>query len=223
MPNQKTPRPQSIVHQLSRMGSKMAKPIKQRVASRRRRTLQECKHGEDETLQESKRTVETPTQQEEYDSQDEWSITSESKCSALHEEDEGEGDFFVTLNQNELLIECFMANECSDVTFIVLFCAEECSLSEQLEDAVLARTVEYRSKCQCRRVASRTAPMLTKKLQIEAEKPTIVAVKNGCVVGRISDLSSSQCWEQVEQWLADSKILTRKDSESDFQCVSTEP
>eukprot|EP00526_Cylindrotheca_closterium_P019196 CAMPEP_0113636482 /NCGR_PEP_ID=MMETSP0017_2-20120614/19047_1 /TAXON_ID=2856 /ORGANISM="Cylindrotheca closterium" /LENGTH=220 /DNA_ID=CAMNT_0000547367 /DNA_START=24 /DNA_END=682 /DNA_ORIENTATION=- /assembly_acc=CAM_ASM_000147 len=209
--------PQSIVHHLSRMGSKMVVPFrKQQGRSAPRRRKRCSKHDDEESLQQSQRTSASAPPTEPADSHDEWSATSDHDCyndesvrqhSALHEEDEEDNDFFIPLDQNEFLIECFMANECSDVTFIVLFSAGRCNLSEQLEDVILIRTMESGSNCQCRRVDSYKAPMFTKKLQIDLEQPTLVAIKNGSVVSRISNISPSGCWE-LEKWLTDTKILT---------------
>jgi hypothetical protein len=217
--------PQSIVHHLSRMGSKMAVPF--------RKQRSPLGHDDDEeSLQLSKRTSASTSRSEPEDcvdeSHDEWSVASDchngsarQHC-ALHEEDEevrDESDVFVPLDQNEFLIECFMTNQCSDVTFIVLFSARKCYLSDQLEEIVAIRPMASWSNCQCRRVDSRKAPMFTQKLQIDMEKPTFVAIKNGSVVGKMSNISPSG-WE-LEKWLTDTKLLTKKDSESDFQRLST--
>lgn len=125
-----------------------------------------------------------------------------------------EEDFFVSLDQNEFLIECFMSNEYSDITFIVHFYAEDSALSYDVEEIILIRSMEAGSNCQCRRINSRLAPLFTTKLGIDPEQPTIVAIRNGAVVDRISDISPG-CWE-LEQWLSDNGILKQKSDNNAF-------
>ncbi|CAJ1966352.1 unnamed protein product [Cylindrotheca closterium] len=228
--------PQSIVHHLSRMGSKMAVPFRMKQCSPLRRRL---KHGDEEgTLQSSKRTTVstslTELQDTVYESNDEFSATSDwfndsdrQHHFSLHEEDEAKStssdeeteDVFISLDQNEFLMECLMTNQCSDVTFIVMFSAGSCYLSKHLEEIVAIRTAKSGCNCQCRRVHSRKAPMFTQKLQIDVDQPTLVAMKNGSVIGKMSNISPSG-WE-LDKWLTDTNLMTKRDSESDFQSLST--
>ncbi|CAJ1945145.1 unnamed protein product [Cylindrotheca closterium] len=222
---QQQQQPQSIVHHLSRVGSKMTIPFRnQGSAPRRQHKIQHSySHDDEETLHHTKRTSESEDSIGE--SHDEWSATfdcySETarQHDSAHENKEEESAFFTPLDQNEFLMECFTANECSDVAFFVLFCPEKCCLSDQLEEIVAIRTIEAGSNCQCRRVHSHKAPMFTKKLDIDIEQPTLVAIKNGSVVDKISNISSPGCWE-LEKWLTDTKLLTQE-GESDFRCLST--
>jgi len=133
---------------------------------------------------------------------------------------ETEEDFFVSLDQNELLMECFMTNECSDTTFIVHFCAEDSTLTEDIEDVILIRAMEAGSNCQCRRVNSRSAPLFTAKLGIDPEQPTIVAIRNGDTIDRISNISSSACLE-LEKWISDTEVLTNKPEGPMFPSMNT--
>ncbi|CAJ1966353.1 unnamed protein product [Cylindrotheca closterium] len=221
--------PQSIVHHLSRMGSKMAIPFRKQLSPVKSR-----RQDDEESLMHSKRSYESLTSRTEpiYSvdgSNDDWSFTSDcydGTCrqhSALHEEDEDEGssdeETFISLDQNEFLMECFMTNQCSDVTFIVIFSAGTCYLSKHLEEIVAIRTAESGCNCQCRRVDSRKAPMFTQKLQIDVDQPTLVAMKNGSVIGKMSNISPSG-WE-LDKWLTDTNLMTKRDSESDFQSLST--
>jgi len=119
---------------------------------------------------------------------------------------ETEEDFFVSLDQNELLTECFMTNECSDTTFIVHFCADDSNLTEDIEDVILIRAMEAGSNCQCRRVNSRSAPLFTAKLGIDPEQPTVVAIRNGNAIDRISNISLSACLE-LEKWIQLGSLL----------------
>lgn len=215
-------KPQSIVHKIGRVGSVMKLPFgKQR--SQRKLKIRLSKIAKD-LFDESELTEHTLdiTEHEDsmHDSLGECSLQLEESTSptvALNEQDEG---FFVPLNQNEFLIECFMTNECSDITFIVHFDAEESALSDSIEDVILIRSMEAGSHCQCRRVNARLAPLFTAKLGIDASQPTVLAIRNGTIISRISDISSSGCWE-LEKWIADTGVLEKKKTSSEFLSLNT--
>lgn len=160
-------KPQSIVHKLGRMGSKITNPLRKQVTGKRQNSQNRRKCATKDMMIPSSVTTEDTN----YDSPDEWLATpycydDSVQQNALHEDTES-SEFFIPLDQNQFFVECFMTNECSDASFIVLFCAGKCSLSEQIEDVVLIRTMEAGSNCQCRRVDSRQAPLFTAKLQID--------------------------------------------------------
>ncbi|CAJ1966351.1 unnamed protein product [Cylindrotheca closterium] len=223
--------PQSIVHKLGRMVSPFAKQ-----SSQRRLRLSLTKLAKDvfddsemtEHTEESDLTERTHRTLEVTEHDDQSSNDSFGECSVAFEEsildfvalNDKESDFFVPLNQNEFLVECFMTNECSDVTFIVHFYAADSALSEPIEDLILIRSMEAGSHCQCRRVNAELAPLFTKKLNIDPKQPTIVAIRNGAVISQISDISSSGCWE-LEKWIADTGILEQPKSASEFARLNT--
>ena len=200
-------KPQSIVNHIGRLGSKIAKPISNR---RKRMRIQRKLPDGSMTIS----SQETATL---------------SACSAIDyslaimavSDDEDDGELlFETLDQNEFLGECFATNEQSDVVFLVHFFNQETSISEAVEDVLSKRVLETKSKCECRRVNSKSAPLFTAKLQIDPEQPTIVAIKNGKVLSKVSDISSSQCTE-VNHWLTRTRILQSPSTSETFPGLST--
>ncbi|CAJ1966358.1 unnamed protein product [Cylindrotheca closterium] len=234
-------RPQSIVHRIGRMSSSISLPFGKKSAKTFTKNSKKDKKIKKKCTRKSTKIVKkeetTLTLAESSHSAALTSETVDEFGSLCHsDEDFSEGtmggenldqsthheeeDFFVALNQNEFLIECFMTNECSDQTFIVHFYAEDSpSLSYDIEEAILIRTMESGSNCQCRRVNSRLTPLFTAKLGIDPDQPTIVAIRNGVVVDRISDISPG-CWE-LEKWISDTGILTQKpDNNSAFPSMN---
>lgn len=221
-------RPQSIVHKIGRLSSSIALPFSHKT---------EHKSNSEKSKKDNKKSVPKFYKNREssslvtlnsltvkefssaYGSDDDFSVVSVDerslgKSNKLNDEE----DFFVDLDQNEFLMECFMTNECSDVTFLVHFHAEDSALSEHIEDIILIRTMEAGSNCQCRRVNSRLAPLFTAKLGIDPEQPTVVAIRNGSVIHRISDISSG-CWE-LERWLVDTHILKQNPDRDAFPSIN---
>ena len=226
-------RPQSIVHRIGRLsstislpfGKKCAKTTNSKKDDKKVKKIHKSKSVQrDETTEiraGSSSTAVTAATVEEFGSVchsdedfSEGGLGDNQEQSTSHEEE----DFFVALNQNEFLIECFMTNECSDVTFIVHFYAEDSALSYDIEEAILIRSMEAGSNCQCRRVNSRLTPLFTAKLGVDPEQPTIVAIRNGIVVDRISDISPG-CWE-LEKWVSDTGILTQKPDNHAFPSMN---
>ncbi|CAJ1959715.1 unnamed protein product [Cylindrotheca closterium] len=221
-------KPQSIVHHIGRLGSKITKPI----SNRRKRMRMQRKlsggsvassHQETASLSvcdtadyclASVAVSEDGSYQE-----DNYTIDSDDAFSCCSDIDEDEG-IFETLDQNDFLTECFVTNGQSDVVFLVHFFNQETSISHAIEDILSIRVLETNSKCECRRIDSKSAPLFTAKLQIDPEQPTIVAIKNGKILSKVSDISSSQCTE-VDRWLARTRILQSVSSSATFSGLST--
>jgi hypothetical protein len=220
-------RPQSIVHRFGRMKNNISLPFgkksekttspkkekKEKKVKKTRKSKNVRRSETSKSPEKSTASVALTTSTIDELGSTCYSTEDFSERGALEEKlaistDENEEEFFVALNQNEFLIERFMTNECSDVTFIVHFDAEDSALAEHIEDVVLIRSMEAASNCQCRRVNSRKTPLFTAKFGIDPEQPTIVAIRNGKVVDRITDISSG-CWE-LENWLQETGILSHQ-------------
>ena len=216
-------KPQSIVHQIGRMGSLVASPF---VKSKSQKNLRASISKVVKSLSCSELTQLTAdlTLNDESMSSEEIGESSLRSCDLLRESPSPQhnyvDDFFVHLDQNEFLMECLLTNKYSDMTFIVHFYAEDSQIAEAIEDCIVARSIEAGSQCQLRRVNAKLAPLFTKKLGIDAEQSTVVAIRNGSVISRISDISSSACWE-LDKWLTNSGVLEKKECSSEFLSLNT--
>ena len=127
-------------------------------------------------------------------------------------------EVFETLDQNGFLMECFMTNSNSDVGFILLFFFnDECTISDTIEKEVSKLILsQITSRCQCRRINSRQAPLFTAKLGVDPEhSATLVAMRNGDVIDKLSTCTPDACSE-VESWLLETGILgSRGDDNGD--------
>lgn len=161
-----------------------------------------------------------------FDSEDEFfneslhEASSHSRIIQNNIKDCIEEELFETLDQNQFLIECFMSNERSDVTFLVHFFNEDSAISDEIEEHVSRMVQDQASKCQCRRVNARLAPLFTAKLGIDPEQPTIVSILNGKVLAKLTDISSSVCFE-IEEWIMENDILNQLEMGS-FSNLSTD-
>ncbi|CAJ1959714.1 unnamed protein product [Cylindrotheca closterium] len=228
-------KPQSIVHHIGRLSSKITKPISNR---RKRMRMQRKLRGEGSMVSSQQSVTISSSSDNSSILAPESYRSSMEDCSlapsaAVSDDNSSQGDYhtvdsddfsffsdideddvgeeeddclFETLDQNSFLTECFLTNGQSDVVFLVHFFNQETSISNSIEDVLSLRVLESKSKCECRRINSKSAPLFTAKLQIDPEQPTIVAIKNGKVLSKVSDISSSQCTE-VDQWLARTRIL----------------
>ncbi|CAJ1959718.1 unnamed protein product [Cylindrotheca closterium] len=230
-------RPQSIVHHIGRLGSKITTPIfisKCRKRMRMQRKLQEdsmisskqaVTASVSEAMDSTQISVAVSDDTSSYSPGDYHTMDSDdsfSFCfSDIDEDDTEDESLFETLDQNEFLVECFVTNGQSDVVFLVHFFNQETSISDAIEDILSIRVLETNSRCECRRINSKSAPLFTSKLYIDPEQPTVVAIKNGKILSKVSDISSSQCTE-VDQWLARTRILKSNIASSDtFPGLST--
>ncbi|CAJ1959720.1 unnamed protein product [Cylindrotheca closterium] len=217
-------KPQSILHHIGRLGFKIAKPIaNRRKRTRMERTVQKgsMKQSVAQSVSDTMESSEDGSfQQEDYHDamngeEDEFSLS----FSDFEVKEECRG-IFETLDQNEFLTECFVANGRSDIVFLVHFFNQGTFISNAIEDVLSKRVRETNSKCECRRINSTHAPLSTIKLQIDPEQPTVVAIKNGKVLGKVSDISSSECTE-LDQWLARTGILQKVATGESFSGLST--
>ena len=230
-------KPQSIVHHIGRLGSRIAKPIcnRRKCLSMNKKGFPEGNEGSHQqsfTMSESDTssisTISSITysdaslQKISEDSfgtaDDTFSFVScDDEDSVMGEEEEG---LFQTIDQNEFLLECFLTNQHSDVLFLVHFFNPETSISDFVEDILSIRVLETKSRCQCRKLNSKNAPLFTGKLQIDPEQPTILAIQNGKILSKVS-MSSSACQEDVDQWLERTRLLHSQRSMDTFLGLST--
>jgi hypothetical protein len=129
-------------------------------------------------------------------------------------------EIFETLDQNQFLVECFMSNERSDITFLVHFFNEDSALSDEIEEHVSRLVLDSASRCQCRRVNASLAPLFTAKLGIDPEQPTLVSIQNGAVIDKLSNFSSP-VRSEVEEWIKVNDILNQLETGS-FSNLSTD-
>jgi hypothetical protein len=97
-----------------------------------------------------------------------------------------------TINQIEFMVECLIAN--TNECFLVHFYVEDSFVSENI-DKKIKQLAASPSRFHWLRINSRLAPLITAKLKIQKELPTVVTMKDGSVVRRISEFSSPDCWE----------------------------
>jgi hypothetical protein len=107
------------------------------------------------------------------------STTSSLDFTSVHE--------YRTINQIEFMMDCLIAN--TNGSFLVHFYVEDSFVSENIDKAN-GTTCSRSIKLCCLRINSRLAPLMTAKLNIQNELPTVVAMKDGSVVSRISEFSS---------------------------------
>lgn len=107
-----------------------------------------------------------------------------------------------TIDQNEFLIDCIMNEQGS---FFVHFVAEKSPLTEAIDKQM--EQVRKQSLCRCLRIDAKLAPLMIAKLKINANTPTVVALKNGSLVSRISSFSSADC-KEVQKWAFTIELLS---------------
>jgi hypothetical protein len=106
-----------------------------------------------------------------------------------------------TIDQIEFVNECIM-NE--NVSFFVHFFVENSPFTEAIDKQM--EQIRGQSLCRCLRIDARLAPLMTAKLRISNETPTVVALKNGSMVNRISDCWSNDC-EDLQKWAFTIELL----------------
>jgi hypothetical protein len=106
-----------------------------------------------------------------------------------------------TIDQNEFLKECIMND---NVSFFVHFFVENSPVTEAIDKQM--EQIRGQSLCRCLRIDARLAPLMTAKLRISNETPTVVALKNGSMVNRISDCWSNDC-EDLQKWAFTIELL----------------
>jgi hypothetical protein len=200
-------KPQSIIHHIGRLGLKLAKSLSSHKSANSLgldsipRLVATADHGDHSG---SSSVHENCA----YDSADK--VCDESIQESFHGSlnDCIAEEIFETLDQNHFLIECFMSNERSDITFLVHFFNEDSTISDEIEEHVSRLVRDSASRCQCRRVNARRAPLFTGKLGIDPEQPTLVSIQNGAVIEKLSNFSSS-VRSEVEEWITVKDILNQ--------------
>eukprot|EP00980_Cylindrotheca_fusiformis_P010685 scaffold2391_cov113-Cylindrotheca_fusiformis.AAC.2 len=222
-------KPQSIIHHIGRLGSKVVKPLSKHSSGGGKVVMVWDQNGIEGCSNVSSLDSTPPmiaisdhccsnagscSGDEDFgnDSSDEFGTAGiEESCVKSGTirnsvKDSIDEEVFETLDQNEFLTECFMLNEHSDVTFLVNFFCEESAISDEIEEVISRLVTESRSKCQCRRVKARMAPLFTTKLKIDPEQPTLVAIENGSVLSKLTDILSTE--DEVKEWLEVKELVS---------------
>jgi hypothetical protein len=194
---------QSIVHHVVRLGSKIAKPLTKRIRNH-------CRDLKSFDVHSSSLSVESIPQLITTSDDEKDSVVAPSD----DEKDSVDEEIFQTLDQNEFFVECFLTNECSDVGFIVHFFNEDSTISVKIEELVTRLVRESSSKCRCLRVDARLAPLFTRKLGIDPEQPTVVAIRNGKLVDKASDFWPRTLRNVLERWILGSGILFQRERDN---------
>ena len=216
---------ESILHHLLRLGSKVTNPIKKR----RRRRFWKKQLRELRRQQASMTSVATPTtftrgssvfcslqiSESCFDEDDTQSPSDELVPAASIEK----YNKLKTIDQNDLLAECFMGkDDTSDSAYAIHFFDEDSTISDDIDNFLETRLllVNDDSSCthwKCRRVNTRRAPFFARILDIDPEQPTVVAIKDGIMVSKQTEFSSN-VEPQLQRWMtATESILS---GEEDF-------
>jgi hypothetical protein len=177
--------PQSIVHQVIRLQRKIAHAFLKRRGRFGRQEL-----GKIVELPSSSVFVVEKSPIQDEDSHTTVSTATTSTTGSLdstlvvHE--------YRTINQIEFMMECLIAN--TNESFLVHFYFEDSFVSENI-DKQIEQLAASPSRYRWLRINSRLAPLITAKLKIQKERPTVVAMKGGSVVSTISEFSSPDCRE----------------------------
>jgi hypothetical protein len=90
----------------------------------------------------------------------------------------------------------------NDNLFIVHFYLEDCPISAALDREIEEIVASgHQSKCKFLRIGANRAPRVSAKLRIRMDKPVVVAMKNGCIVDKISDFTSAYDGA-LSQWVS---------------------
>ncbi|CAJ1966359.1 unnamed protein product [Cylindrotheca closterium] len=134
---------------------------------------------------------------------------------------EDQNETFETMDQNEFLFECFISNKQSDIIFFVHFFNDDSTISDEIEKTISGIVMGEKVNCHLIRVNARMAPLFTMKLGIDPEQPTIVAIRNGSVIDRVSDFSSG-VRDEVEHWIEANDFLNHSELLFSLSHLSTE-
>ncbi len=187
--------PQSIIHQVMRL----EKRFLHAVSSITRRKTRRSRTKDDEID-----LVSTP---EKHVVSDEFTDFTEAtqldstifslQGSSQHSKEGSGASFCRTLDQSTFLSDLMITPVSSEVTFVHFF-MNDSEISQDI-DMQLERLEGIHPLCRFARIDSSMAPYITRRLNIQSDKPTVVALKNGKLVNRISDFTED-CSE-LENWV----------------------
>jgi hypothetical protein len=188
-------KPQSIVHQVVRLERKIARTFSGRFGTRwEQEKAVELPSSVSERWEQEK-AVELPSSVfvvEKSSIQDDETTVSTAAASTTSNIDSTLVHEYRTINQIEFMVDCLIEN--TNEYFLVHFYIEDSSVSENI-DKQMEQLAAGESRHHCLRISSRLAPLMTAKLNIQKERPTVVAMKDGSVVSGISEFSSPDCGE----------------------------
>jgi hypothetical protein len=111
---------------------------------------------------------------------------------------------YQTIDQNKFMNDYFINGRGS--LLFVHFYEEGNSISEAIDKQMENRATSGQSQCKYMRIEARIAPLVTAELNINAEHPTVVAMKDGALINKISDFMHEDCGE-LNQWTATIELL----------------
>jgi thioredoxin-like negative regulator of GroEL len=111
---------------------------------------------------------------------------------------------FRTLDQNEFFAD-IMAAPASDEVVFVHFNIQGSPVSEAI-DCQLSIESKNHPHSKFVRIDASKAPFVARRLGTENDRPSVVALKDGKLINRISDFDSSDCLE-IKQWMNTVEIL----------------
>jgi thioredoxin-like negative regulator of GroEL len=126
---------------------------------------------------------------------------SESFSSALNLE---AVEDYHTINQIEFMVDCLI-NFKTEPVFVHFF-VEDSAVSKAI-DQQMKQLASSQPRCRFLRIKTKLAPFVTAKLHVSSDRPTVVAMKNGSVVNRMSGFSSVEC-EELNQWVSTVLVVT---------------
>ncbi|KAL3942621.1 MAG: hypothetical protein SGBAC_003222 [Bacillariaceae sp.] len=197
---------ESILHHLARLGSKVTDPIKRRRRKRVvKKRLDEIRAFMNEASSRTgSTTLPQPTANIAPEKQGDYLV---DELSSVSDGEYCDDSIVKLIDQNDLLVECFMGNDDGDTTFVVHFFSEACLISEEIDDYLETRFFDKTSSdWQCRQVNARLSPLISKILDIDPEQPTVVAVKDGTLVTKQTEFSSPVT-AQLDRWMSATKIM----------------
>jgi hypothetical protein len=94
-----------------------------------------------------------------------------------------------SIDQHQFITDCLF--DSNDNLFIVHFYLEDCPISAALDREIEEIVASgHQSTCKFLRIGASRALCVSAKLRIRTDKPVVVAMKNGCIVDKISDFNS---------------------------------
>ncbi|KAL3942622.1 MAG: hypothetical protein SGBAC_003223 [Bacillariaceae sp.] len=204
---------ESILHHLVRLGSKVTDPIKKRRRKRFiNKQMDEIRAVINETSSGDRPTILVRTSsgyrslQKSLLGDDD---TASEEFSSVTDSEYCDDDNNVKMiDQNDLLAECFMGNHDGDeTTFVIHFFNEDSPISEEIDDYLETQFFDKTpSTWKYRQVNARLAPLFSKILGIDPDQPNVVAIKDGAMVTKQTELSSPVA-AQLERWMATTEIM----------------
>lgn len=109
-----------------------------------------------------------------------------------------------TLDQNEFFSDVMTAPSCDEVVF-VHFYVEGSHVSEAIDHQIRKESKNH-PLSKFVRIEASTAPFVARRLGSNFDRPSMVALKDGKLINRITDFESDDCSE-IKMWLDSVELL----------------